>query len=75
MKEGEFFVKLGKRIAQVRKERGLKQEDMEDHGIPYKYFQRIEAPGSNPANITMRTLLKIAKALEVEPHELLDFED
>lgn len=75
MRERDFFVKLGKRIQELRKEKGLRQEDMEDYGIAYKYYQRIEAPGSHPANITMRTLLKIAKALEVEPHELMDFED
>lgn len=75
MRENEFFIKLGKRIKQLRKEKGLRQEDMEDHGIAYKYYQRIEAPGSKPANITMRTLLKIANALEVEPREFFDFEN
>lgn len=75
MTEKQFFIKLGKRIQKLRKDKGLRQEDMEDHGIAYKYYQRIEAPGSKPANITMRTLLKIADALEVEPHELFIFKD
>lgn len=75
MTEKQFFVKLGRRIQKLRKAKGLRQEDMEDHGIAYKYYQRIEAPGSKPANITMRTLLKIANALGVEPHELFIFKD
>ena len=74
MTEKQFFILLGKRIQQLRKEKGLRQEDMEEYGIPYKYYQRIEAPGSYPANITMRTLLKIAKSLDVEPQDLLDFD-
>jgi len=75
MTEKEFFIKLGKRIKKLRNEKGLRQEDMEERGIAYKYYQRIESPGSKPANITMRTLLKIADTLEVEPHELFIFED
>ena len=73
--EREFFIKLGRRIKQLRNQRGLRQEDMEDHGIAYKYYQRIESPGSNPANITLRTLLKICRALDVEPVELFKFDD
>jgi len=49
-----------------------RQEDMEDFGIPYKYYQRIESPGSYPVNITLKTLLKIADALDVEVSEFFD---
>jgi len=62
--------RLGKRIQELRKRRGLRQEDMEEFGIPYKYYQRIESPGSHPVNVTLKTLMKIAKALEVEVSEL-----
>jgi transcriptional regulator with XRE-family HTH domain len=75
MREKEFFIRLGRRIKELRREKGLRQEDMEEFGIAYKYFQRIESPGSKPANITMKTLLKIANALEVEPIELFDFDE
>ena len=75
MTDKQFFIRLGKRIAKLRKDKGLRQEDMEDFGIAYKYYQRIEAPGSRPANITMKTLLKIARSLEVEPFDLLNFDD
>lgn len=75
MREKDFFVKLGRRIKKLREQRGLRQEDMEDFGIGYKYYQRIEAPGSHPANITMRTLLKIARALDAEPSEFFKFDE
>jgi transcriptional regulator with XRE-family HTH domain len=66
--------RLGKRIQELRKRRGLRQEDMEEFGIPYKYYQRIESPGSYPVNITLKTLMKIADALEVEVSEFFVFE-
>jgi transcriptional regulator with XRE-family HTH domain len=66
--------RLGKRIQELRKKKGLRQEDMEEFGIPYKYYQRIESPGSYPVNITLKTLLKIAQALEVEVSDLFDFD-
>ena len=74
MREKDFFIQLGRRIKKLRQEKGLRQEDMEDFGIPYKYYQRIESPGKRPANITMKTFLKIAKALEVEPYQLFLFD-
>jgi len=74
MKEQEFFIKLGRRIKKLRQKKGLRQEDMEDFGIAYKYYQRIESPGKRPANITMKTLLKIAGAFEVEPYQLFLFD-
>jgi DNA-binding Xre family transcriptional regulator len=73
--ERDFFVRLGRRIKQLRQERGLTQEDMEEHGLAYKYYQRIESPGSRPANITLRTLLKICRALDCEPRDLFQFDD
>ena len=66
--------RLGKRIQELRKRRGLRQEDMEEFGIPYKYYQRIESPGSYPVNITLKTLLKIAEALKVDVSDFFDFE-
>ncbi len=69
----KLAARIGKRIKELRKQRGLTQEDMEEFGIPYKYFQRIESPGSHPANLTLKTLLKIAEALKVEVSDLVQF--
>lgn len=65
---GELSKLLGNRIREVRKQKGLRQEDMESRGVSYRYFQRIEA---GEANITLATVEKVAKALEVEPADLL----
>jgi len=58
---------IGNRIREIRKQKGLRQEDMENHGINYRYFQKIE---SGTANITLNTIEKIAKALDIDPTEL-----
>ena len=60
-------VLIGNRIRELRKERGLRQEDMEKFGLSYKYYQRIE---SGKVNVTLKTLEKIANALGVDPAEL-----
>ena len=58
---------IGNRIKQIRKQKGLRQEDMEALGLSYKYFQKIE---QGRANITLGTVEKVAEALGVSPEEL-----
>ncbi len=59
---------IGKRIKEIRKHKGLRQEDMESLGLSYKYFQRIE---QGRANVTLATLEKVAEALQISAGELL----
>ena len=61
---------LGKRIKEVRKQRGLRQEDIAGRGINYRYYQKIEA---GKANITLETIENIAGALEIESTDLFRF--
>jgi transcriptional regulator with XRE-family HTH domain len=61
---------LGSRLREVRKQKGLRQEDLEKYGVSYKYYQRIEG---GKVNITLSTIEKIAEALQVEPTELFAF--
>ena len=61
---------IGKKIREIRKRKGLRQEDVEALGISYKYFQKIE---TGKANVTLKTLEKIANALEIDPTEFFDF--
>lgn len=58
---------IGNRIRELRKQRGLRQEDMEKFGLSYKYFQRVEA---GKVNVTLKTLEKIASAFEIDAIEL-----
>jgi transcriptional regulator with XRE-family HTH domain len=53
---------LGDRLRQLRKNRQLRQLDMESLGLSYKYYQRLESGQVNP---TLVTLHKLANAFEV----------
>ena len=58
---------IGNRLKELRKQKGLKQEDLEDLGINYRYYQKVE---TGKANMTLKTLEKIAGALNVDPTDL-----
>lgn len=64
--------KLADRVRQLRKARGLRQEDLEDYGISVKAYQQIEygAP-----DVRFSTLIKLARAFEITLPELLTFEN
>jgi transcriptional regulator with XRE-family HTH domain len=66
----KLAVIIGDRIRAIRKKRGLKQEDMERFGLSYKYYQKIER---GKVNVTLSTLEKIAKALDIDIKELFVF--
>ena len=57
---------IGYRIKEVRKQKGLRQEDMESFGINYRYYQKIEG---GQANITLGTIEKVAEALDLDAKE------
>jgi len=65
-------LELGRRIKEVRKQRGYTQEKFAElASIDYKYLQRME--GNNPPALKIDTIAKIAKALNVSPSKLLEF--
>jgi DNA-binding XRE family transcriptional regulator len=47
---------------------GLKQEDVEDFGVSWKHYQKVEA---GTTNTTIRILYKLAKAFRCRPGDLL----
>ena len=59
---------VGQRIGQLRRARGLKQEDMCRFGFDYKYYQRIEY---GQKNLTLRTINRLAEAFCVEAADIL----
>ena len=64
--------KLSKRIRELRKMRGLTQEELADSaGIDYKHIQLLE--GKNPSVPKLDTVEKLAKALNISITKLLDF--
>jgi transcriptional regulator with XRE-family HTH domain len=60
---------FGRAVNELRTERGLSQEDAAlASGIDRAYFGHIERATKSP---TLKTVWKIAEALEVRPSELL----
>ena len=71
-KEIEFLILLGARIAQIRKERKIKQIELAAYcEIERQNLRRIEAGLTNPTALTLR---KIAEGIGVPPSELWNFD-
>lgn len=69
--EATFIVNLGIHVRQIREKKGMSQQDLgDDCGITQNQVGRIERA---EINTTIKTLVKIANALDVEPKELLNF--
>jgi transcriptional regulator with XRE-family HTH domain len=69
--EETFIVNLGIHIRQLREKKNMSQQDLaDDSGITKSQIARIERA---KINTTIRTLIKIANALEIEPKDLLYF--
>ena len=65
-------IKLGEKIKEFRRKRGITQEQLAELSeTSYKYIQRIE--GKNPPDIRLTTIARLAKALKIKPAELLKF--
>jgi len=69
--ESEFLCGVGKRLAFFRKKRGLSQDHVAlTAGITQCYLSDAER---GKRNITLKVLFSLAKVLDVEPKEILDF--
>lgn len=67
----DLFRQVGLKIAYYRKIRGYTQETFSEKlEVSISYYSQIEAAGCYKP-ITLRTLFKIAEALEIEPYKLL----
>ena len=70
MKVSSIRLKLGGKIRQFRTKRGYTQEKLAElANIDYKYLQKIE--GKNPPALKVDTIEKLAKALKINPADLL----
>ncbi len=69
--EETFITNLGIHIRQLREKKGMSQQDLaDDCGITQNQVGRIERA---EINTTVKTLVKIINALDVEPKELFNF--
>lgn len=73
-KPADIAVQLAKNVRRLRLERKWSQEKLADLAdVNDKHIQDIE--GKEPHNATILTLQKLAKAFEMEPWELLRFDE
>ncbi len=71
MNEDEFYINLGKRIKFLRENVHLTQEKLaEKSGISLDYLGKIEVNINKPG---LKTIIKLAKALDVEIKEIFEF--
>ena len=69
--EEEYISNLGVHIRQLREQKNLSQQNLADIcNIPKTTIGRIERA---EVSVTIKTLIKIANALEIEPKDILDF--
>ena len=64
----EFQRGLAARVRQLREEKALRQEDLEDYGLHWKTVQKLEYGTTDPK---VSTLLKLCRAFNVGLIELL----
>ena len=71
MEYEEFIRKVGQKIKDIRVEKGITQEQMDegDYAISYRTVQDIENGQSHPS---VRSIFKISRRLKVKPKDLLD---
>jgi transcriptional regulator with XRE-family HTH domain len=75
LEKSEILKKVGKRIKEVRLQKGISQADLVGRmqgEIDPTNISRIEAGRTNP---TVFTLFRLAEALEVDAKELLEIEN
>lgn len=75
-KENEFkYIQIGLNVAYFRKMRGYSQEELAELvDISRSYISAIEAPNI-VQNVSLEVLFRLAKALEIEPYQLLEFRE
>ena len=71
MDEEAFYKNIGIKIKQLREQSGLTQEKLaEIAGISLDYMGKIEVCINKPG---LKTILKLANALKVEPYKIFKF--
>ncbi|MFA5388227.1 MAG: helix-turn-helix transcriptional regulator [Candidatus Omnitrophota bacterium] len=70
--ETSIRTRLAKRIRELRKKKGLTQEELSElAGIDYKHIQLLESKKASAPKVD--TLEKLAKAFKIPLSKLLDF--
>ena len=69
--EEEYISNLGIHIRQLREKKNISQQGLADLcDMPKTSIGRVER---GEVSVTIKTIIKIANALEIEPKDILDF--
>ncbi|MBE6931797.1 MAG: helix-turn-helix transcriptional regulator [Ruminococcaceae bacterium] len=69
-----YYKMVGLKVAYYRKVKGLTQEQLaEIMGVGTSFIGQIEAVNIDKS-ISLETLFRISKALEIPPHKFLEFD-
>jgi len=72
MNEFQLYMVVGQRIKTIREEKGLTQQDLADLcNFEKSNMSRIEA---GRTNLTLKSLLTISEALNIQIKQLVDFD-
>jgi transcriptional regulator with XRE-family HTH domain len=72
-REERFIKKFGENLQRLRKQKGWTQDDLSGAtDIPRSQIGRIE---KGTVNTTLKTMLRISKALNIDVRVLFDFEE
>jgi len=67
----EYIIKLGVHLRQIREKKKISQQILADIcNMPKTSIGRIERA---EVSVTVKTLVKISNALEIDPKEIFDF--
>lgn len=67
----EYYINIGLKVSYFRKKAGLTQEQLAERmGVATSFIGQIEAPNIAKA-ISLDTLFRIAKVLDVMPYKFL----
>ena len=70
----DYYKMIGLKVAYYRKLNGMTQEQLTEHmGVGTSFIGQIEAVNISKA-ISMDTLFRISKALDVPPYKFLAFD-
>lgn len=72
MEKDHEAVLRGKRLKQLREERNLTQKELADFcGISCKLIQHYEQGAKNPKNMTVETLFRLSRGLDIPVERLI----
>ncbi|WP_306353958.1 helix-turn-helix domain-containing protein [Flavobacterium sp. '19STA2R22 D10 B1'] len=70
--KSEFILQFGKRLAEIKKEKGLSfRKIAKNCDLDASFISKIE---KGTENITLETILNLLHGLKIQPKELFDFD-